>query len=81
MRAATFATVDPRSHDAQSPMGQHFTEHDERFPTGFERRARGRPGCDASPNGAFVVVRNDAAGVGCGGVQRLDTTTGEVKRM
>ena len=85
LRAATvaFATADPRSPDAQWAMGQYFAELDERFPTGFEPGDAlvADPVAMRAPNGAFVVVRNDAAGVGCGGVQRLDATTGEVKRM
>jgi ribosomal protein S18 acetylase RimI-like enzyme len=35
-----------------------------------------------APNGAFVVVRDDAgSAVACGGIARFDDTRGEVKRM
>jgi GNAT superfamily N-acetyltransferase len=33
------------------------------------------------PAGTFLVARIDGVPVGCGGVRRLDATTGEVKRM
>ncbi len=85
LRAATvvFDTVDPSTREARTATAAYFAELDRRFPTGFDadgaavhdRRAL-RP-----PDGAFVVVRDDAALVGCGGVQRIDDGTGEIKRM
>lgn len=35
----------------------------------------------AERGGAFVVVYDDGAAVACGGLKRLDETTGEIKRM
>lgn len=85
LRAATvvFEPVDPGSRDARVATASYFAELDRRFPTGFDagtasaqdRRAL-RP-----PDGTFVVVRDDVALVGCGGVQRIDEHTGEIKRM
>ncbi len=79
-----FDSVDPGSREARAATASYFAELDRRFPTGFaagpasaaDRRAL-RP-----PHGAFVVVRDDdGIVVGCGGVQRLDDRTGEIKRM
>ena len=79
----TFDVVDPASPDAQHAMTSYFAELDARFPTGFE------PGdalhVDAlamrPPQGAFVVVRSDMEAIGCGGLQRIDDETSEIKRM
>ena len=77
------ATVDAGSDGAQWAMSQYFAELDERFPRGFD------PG-DAlaeavalmnPPNGVFLVALQGDAVVGCGGVQYLDDTTAEIKRM
>lgn len=85
LRAATvgFEVVDPRSDDALGAMTAYFDELEIRFDGGFE------PGdtldADApamrAPRGGFVVARSDADVVGCGGVQRHDSSTGEIKRM
>lgn len=85
LRVATiaFADVDPRSDDALDAMSAYFEELHRRFRGGFD------PGdtlvADApsmrSPAGAFVVARSDDEVVGCGGVQRHNEVTGEIKRM
>lgn len=79
----TFTAVDPHSAEAQWAMGQYFTELDQRFPTGFD--PGDALGDDASamqpPFGEFIVVRSDAKPVACGGLQRIDATTAEIKRM
>lgn len=86
LRAATvaFEVVDPRTHDAQAAMASYFAELDVRFRGGFDPGAGGA-GKDAesmrAPDGAFVVARSDGEVVGCGGVQRVDARTGEIKRM
>jgi DNA-binding MarR family transcriptional regulator/GNAT superfamily N-acetyltransferase len=85
LRAATVVAdvVDPRSADARAALARYFGELDARFPSGFD------PG-DATasdgtalraPDGAFLLLRSDGATVGCGGVQRVDDRTGEIKRM
>lgn len=85
LRAATVDTdlVDPRSPAAQSALVRYFGELDERFRSGFDPGAGGAADVAAmrSPDGAFVLMRSDQATVGCGGLQRIDDATGEIKRM
>ena len=79
--AVTYETVDPRSPTAQEALGRYFAELDERFPAGFDAAAAADVSDLRSPHGAFVLVRAADVVVGCGGVQRIDATTGEIKRM
>lgn len=85
LRAATVDTdlVDPRSPAAQSALARYFGELDERFRSGFDPGAGGAADVAAmrTPDGAFVLMRSDQATVGCGGLQRIDDATGEIKRM
>lgn len=85
LRAATasFDAVDPESADAIWALQQYFAELDRRFPTGFDpgNALRGDAPSYRSPNGVFVVVHSDGEPVACGGVQRIDETTCEIKRM
>ena len=79
-----FVVVDLRSEDAQAAMVQYFSELDARFRTGFDPGSGGAADDAASlraPDGAFVVIRCDQSLIGCGGVLRIDETTGEIKRM
>ena len=77
-----FPVVDPRDDDARGAVASYVAELDHRFPGGFD------PGLGtedlaglAAPSGVFVVVRGNGLVAGCGGVQRLDPETGEIKRM
>jgi GNAT superfamily N-acetyltransferase/DNA-binding MarR family transcriptional regulator len=85
LRAATmsFDAVDPESADAIWALQQYFAELDRRFPTGFDpgNALRGDAPSYRSPNGVFVVVHSDGDPAACGGVQRVDDTTCEIKRM
>ena len=87
LRAATveFDLVDARSADARWTMGEYFAELDERFPTGFDADAARDEDDEAAalapPGGGFVVIRTDLEPIGCGGLQRVDDATGEIKRM
>ena len=86
LRAASVTTevVAPESDVAQSAMQQYFAELDRRFPTGFDPGGAGAAHDTDSmraPRGAFVVMRDDNNVIGCGGVQRIDDATGEIKRM
>lgn len=85
LRAATVEIdlVDPRSSAADSALAQYFGELDDRFRSGFDPGDCGAADAAAlrSPDGAFFVVRSDHEPVGCGGVQRIDEGTGEIKRM
>ncbi len=79
-----FDVVDPASADARVAIEQYFAELDVRFRDGFDPGAGGA-GHDAEhlsgPTGAFVVARRGTVVVGCGGVQRVDGDTAEIKRM
>lgn len=86
LRAATvqFSRVQPDSPEAAAALASYFAELDRRFDTGFDTSAGGA-GSDAAamtpPNGVFLTMDTDRDVVGCGGVQRLDEQTAEVKRM
>jgi DNA-binding MarR family transcriptional regulator/ribosomal protein S18 acetylase RimI-like enzyme len=85
VRAATvqLRRVDPRSAMATRAMEQYFAELNRRFPGGFD--ADGARAADAAAVGdgtaVCVVASSDGLPVGCGGVQPLTATTGEIKRM
>jgi DNA-binding MarR family transcriptional regulator/GNAT superfamily N-acetyltransferase len=86
LRAATveFEVVDPACAEAQDAMARYFDELDRRFPGGFDPGAGGAghdTGAMRSPDGGFLVARSGSDVVGCGGVQRVDDRTGEIKRM
>lgn len=74
--------VDPGAPDARAALGRYVAELDERFPGGFdagddEEAAAGlRP-----PTGTFMVAEDAGVTIGCGGVQRIDARTAEIKRM
>jgi len=85
IRTATLEVrvAQPDSDDARWCLGQYFREIAERFESGFDPE-EGGAGDDAEmqpPNGFFVVARLDGEPVGCGGIKRLDATTGEIKRV
>ncbi len=85
LRAATaaFDYVDPESTDAIWALQQYFGELDRRFPTGFDPgdALRGDAPAFRQPRGVFAVVHSDGESVACGGVQRIDGATCEIKRM
>ncbi|HEY1930685.1 MAG TPA: helix-turn-helix domain-containing GNAT family N-acetyltransferase [Acetobacteraceae bacterium] len=73
----------PDSEDACWCLGEYFRELAQRFESGFDPDDGGaaadvemRP-----PGGCFVVARLDGEPIGCGGMKRLDATTGEIKRV
>lgn len=78
-----FDVSDPLGDDAQAAMASYFAELDQLFPGGFDPGDGATAGAAAlgPPDGAFIVVRVDSAVAGCGGVQRLDARTAEIKRM
>ena len=76
-----------RAEDAALPSGQDLLD-------GFRRELvkryghfdeakspSARPEDFSPPSGRFLVVYLDGRSVACGGVKRLDATTGEIKRM
>lgn len=80
--AVRIVAIDPAAPAARAALGRYVDELDQRFPDGFdagddEAAAAGlRP-----PTGTFLVAEGDGVAIGCGGVQRIDTTTAEIKRM
>ena len=81
--AVRFDVVDPRSPEAVEAMTTYFDELDRRFAAGFDAGdtlVADAPAM-ASPTGSFVIAVIDRQVVGCGGVQRHDPSTGEIKRM
>jgi len=85
LRAAT-VTIDevaPDSTDARTALDRYFAELDVRFRSGFDPGAASADDVDVmrAPHGAFLVIRNDGAIVGCAGLHRIDDVTGEIKRM
>ncbi len=83
VRAATvrLEVVDPTDLDARTAVQHYFDELDRRFETGFDPGAGDDPDLYRPPHGSFVVARSDGDPVACGGVQPLDDTTAEIKRM
>jgi len=85
VRAATvhLRTVPPDEPAAVEAVSRYVAELDRRFPGGFDPGdALGKdPEAMSSPAGVFVVATSDGEPVACGGVQRLDARTGEIKRM
>jgi len=85
IRAATLDVrlANPDSDDARWCLGQYFGEIKARFESGFDPD-QGGAGNDAEmqpPKGFFVVAWLDGEPVGCGGMKRLDATSGEIKRV
>ena len=80
---AVFEVVDPTGAEARTAMQAYFAELDERFPGGFDVGDALGPGAApmAPPVGAFLLARVDLEVAACGGLQRHDDDTGEVKRM
>ncbi|MDJ0767192.1 MAG: bifunctional helix-turn-helix transcriptional regulator/GNAT family N-acetyltransferase [Ilumatobacter sp.] len=86
LRAASveFVVADPRGHDARRALASYFAELDARFDDGFDQGAGGTASDAAEmspPNGAFVLAFEQGIAVGCGGLQRIDEHTAEIKRM
>jgi GNAT superfamily N-acetyltransferase len=80
----TFHIVEPTSDDAVEAMHAYFAELDARFVGGFDPGDSLTVGVHSmrEPNGGtFVVARVGDTLAACGGVQRHDANTGEIKRM
>jgi DNA-binding MarR family transcriptional regulator/GNAT superfamily N-acetyltransferase len=77
----TIEDADPVGGPAQEAIGRYFAELGRRF--GFV--GRGLDADEASalrpPDGIFVMAFSDGEPVACGGVQTLEPTVGEIKRM
>jgi DNA-binding MarR family transcriptional regulator/GNAT superfamily N-acetyltransferase len=85
VRAATLEleSIPGDSPEAVAAVSAYFDELDRRFPGGFDPGDAWTHDAEAfaPPSGVFVAVRDEERVVGCGGVQRLDRDTGEIKRM
>ena len=85
LRAATitFDSVDPHHPEARQAMEHYFAELDARFPSGFDHGDALDEGAVTmrGPTGDFIVAHDGETPVSCGGIQRIDDQTGEVKRM
>jgi DNA-binding MarR family transcriptional regulator/GNAT superfamily N-acetyltransferase len=71
------------SADARLCLDAYFRELAARFETGFDVAAddSARVKDMTPPSGLFVIARLDGDAVGCGGLKRVDRTTGEIKRV
>ncbi|MCU1392020.1 MAG: Transcriptional regulatory protein MarR [Ilumatobacteraceae bacterium] len=81
--SATFDVVDPMDPAARSALARYYAELDARFTTGFDAVAALSDGGAAmrAPTGTFVVVRSSGEPIACGGAQRHDRRSHEIKRM
>jgi DNA-binding MarR family transcriptional regulator/GNAT superfamily N-acetyltransferase len=73
----------PDSTDARRCLDAYFRELAERFQSGFDAAADDSARAEdmTPPSGLFVIARLDGEAVGCGGFKRIDTATGEIKRV
>jgi DNA-binding MarR family transcriptional regulator/GNAT superfamily N-acetyltransferase len=71
------------SADAMWCLEQYFAELARRFDEGFDPGKGAPVGAEAMnpPHGWFFVARLDGRPVGCGGLARLETRQGEIKRV
>jgi DNA-binding MarR family transcriptional regulator/GNAT superfamily N-acetyltransferase len=78
-----FALEPPTSPCARACLDRYYRELAARFDNGFDPVKEGaKPGRDmAPPEGFFLIARLRGQPVGCGGVRRVDQTTGEIKRV
>ena len=82
--AALEVALEPAaSEDALWCVRQYVEELNTRFDTGFDPAAGNtvETADMVPPAGFFVIARLDGEPVGCGGLKRLDGTTGEIKRV
>lgn len=84
LRSISFALVDPASGPALESLARYYEELDVRFAGGFDVDAPAAGTDDdlmRPPVGGFVVVDDGGEALGCGGLQRIDECTVEIKRM
>ena len=85
VRAATvqLRRIDPRSALGYAGSRPVLRRLNRRFPNGFDAQAARAADTAAADDEAavFVIASSDGLPVGCGGVQRVTATTGEIKRM
>ena len=71
------------SADARRCLDAYFRELAARFETGFDVAADDSARVEdmTPPSGLFVIARLEGDAVGCGGLKRVDKSTGEIKRV
>lgn len=83
IEAVEVAVEPPTSGAARQCLEQYFRELTDRFDHGYD------PTSDVTapvedlvpPSGLFLVAWRDGRPIGCGGLKRIDASTGEIKRV
>ena len=78
---AEFVEVDAGSPAAQAAMTLYFAELAERFPAGFDPTGYLEPEDYNPPRGRFFLAMAGDEVLACGGLQWIDDSVAEVKRM
>jgi DNA-binding MarR family transcriptional regulator/GNAT superfamily N-acetyltransferase len=85
LRAASVEIVAVAAGDAEARwcLDEYFGELGSRFEEGFDpsRDKAGEMSEMTPPAGVFMLARLEGDPVGCGGLKRIDETTGEIKRV
>ena len=85
LRAASVEIVAVGASDAEarSRLDDYFRELASRFEGGFDppKELSAEIAEMSPPAGLFVLARLEGESVGCGGLKRVDPTTGEIKRV
>ena len=85
LRAASVEIVAVAAGDAEARwcLDEYFRELGSRFEEGFDpsRDKAGEMNEMTPPAGVFMLARLEGDPVGCGGLKRIDETTGEIKRV
>jgi DNA-binding MarR family transcriptional regulator len=85
LRAAAVEIVAVAAGDAEARwcLDEYFRELMSRFEEGFDpsRDKAGEMNEMTPPAGVFMLARLEGDPVGCGGLKRIDETTGEIKRV
>ena len=76
-----FVEVDAGSSAAQAAMTAYFAELAARFPAGFDPTGYLEPEDYNPPRGRFFLAMSGGEVTACGGLQWIDDTTAEIKRM
>jgi GNAT superfamily N-acetyltransferase len=83
VNGAEIRVADPAGPEASALVADFFAEIESRYPGFDASRQPPAPldGFTTSNGGVFLVATLDDEPVGCAGLQRLDPSTGEVRRM
>lgn len=78
-----FILIDPRDPKAQIALQSYYRELGERLNQGFDVSLSADPEACAmiAPRGAFFIIENDGAILGCGGLKGTDKGYAEIKRV